>query len=183
MDFNVFWCQVSMFINSLFIVGVFITYKHWWYRIYLKVAWSFVFGVMSLFVLSFSHYMACPSLIYSGYPLAIRYQRDNQSKSEKDRPLDTKGIIRVNQRRTACPSLIYSDYPFGILWPVLLWFTLNIPMVSYGLSFIDLLWLSLWYRMACPSLIYSYYPFGILCSVLLWFTLIIPLVSYEGYSE
>ena len=75
----------------------------------------------------------------------------------------------------ACPSLIYSDYPYGILWPVLLWFTLI-----------------MWYLMACPSLIYSDYPFGILWPVLLWFILIngilwpvllwfiliIPLVSY-----
>ena len=76
-----------------------------------------------------------------------------------------------------CPSLIYSDYPFGILCPVLLWFTLIIPLVSYGLSFFDLFWLSRWYLKACPSLIYSDYPFGILWPVLLWFTLIIPLVS------
>jgi hypothetical protein len=78
----------------------------------------------------------------------------------------------------ACPSLIYSDYPFGILWHVLRWFRLIIPVVSYGLSFFDLLWLSLWYLMACPSFIYSDYPFGILWPVLLWFILIIPLVSY-----
>jgi hypothetical protein len=75
----------------------------------------------------------------------------------------------------ACPSLIYSDYPYGILWPVLLWFTLIIPLVSYGLSFFDLLRLSLWYLMACLFLIYSDYPFGILWPVLFLFTLIIPL--------
>jgi hypothetical protein len=72
--------------------------------------------------------MACSSLIYSDYPFgvlspvllrfiliiplvsyvlsffvfegqAMRYQWDNQNKS-KARPYDTKGIIRVNQRRT-----------------------------------------------------------------------------------
>jgi hypothetical protein len=87
----------------------------------------------------------------------------------------------------ACLSLIYSDYLVGILRPVLLWFTLIIPLVSYGLSFFYLLWLSLlylkacpsliysfwlslWYLMACPSFIYSDYLFGILWPVLLWFT-------------
>jgi hypothetical protein len=50
-----------------------------------------------------------------------------------------------------------------------------IPLVSYGLSFFDLLRLSLWYLMACLFLIYSDYPFGILWPVLFLFTLIIPL--------
>ena len=91
---------------------------------------------------------------------------------------DTIGIIRINQRRTG------HKIPKGYQnkskkdRPVLPWFILIIPMVSYGLSFFDLFWLSLWYLMACPSLIYSDYPYGILWPVLLWFILIIPLVSY-----
>jgi hypothetical protein len=104
----------------------------------------------------------------------------------KDRPWDTKWIIRVKQRRTGHVMAKRKDKQRSTRHytekkrssNLQIYSVLIIYLLSYVLSFIDLLWLSLWYLMACPSLIYSDYPFGILCSVFLWFTLNIPLVSY-----
>ena len=148
--------------------------------------------------LSLWYLMVCPCLIYSDYPIGILWPVllwFILIISLISLGLSFFDILWLSLwYLMTCPSLIYSDYDFGILWTLFLWFTLIIPLVyyglsffnlwllnnrlvSYGLSFVDLLWLSLWYLMTCPSLIYSDYPFGILWPVLC-FTLIFPVVSY-----